>query len=100
MAVDATQRRKNTRRRFLKYGITAAVAAGAVGASFPYLQGWWKGGIVGDNETSSLVTSNSTLVTGKPSIVFAHGLWADGSCFSKVIPTLQADGYEVLSTQN
>ena len=100
LAVDATQRRKNTRRRFLKYGITAAVAAGAVGASFPYLQGWWKGGIVGDNETSSLVTSNSTLVTGKPSIVFAHGLWADGSCFSKVIPTLQADGYEVLSTQN
>jgi pimeloyl-ACP methyl ester carboxylesterase len=36
----------------------------------------------------------------KPSIVFAHGLWADGSCYSKVIPALQADGYEVLSTQN
>src|SRR5689334_16241534 len=36
----------------------------------------------------------------KPSIVFAHGLWADGSCFSKVIPTLQADGHEVVSTQN
>ena len=35
----------------------------------------------------------------KPSIVFAHGLWADGSCFSKVIPTLQAEGYEVLSSQ-
>jgi pimeloyl-ACP methyl ester carboxylesterase len=36
----------------------------------------------------------------KPSIVFAHGLWADGSCYSKVIPVLQADGYEVMSTQN
>jgi pimeloyl-ACP methyl ester carboxylesterase len=36
----------------------------------------------------------------KPSIVFAHGLWADGSCFSKVIPALQAEGYEVVSTQN
>jgi len=36
----------------------------------------------------------------KPGIVFAHGLWADGSCFSKVIPVLQADGYEVISTQN
>jgi pimeloyl-ACP methyl ester carboxylesterase len=36
----------------------------------------------------------------KPSIVFAHGLWADGSCFSKVIPALQADGHEVISTQN
>src|SRR5437899_6588042 len=36
----------------------------------------------------------------KPSIVFAHGIWADGSCFSKVIPTLQAEGYEVLSSQH
>jgi pimeloyl-ACP methyl ester carboxylesterase len=36
----------------------------------------------------------------KPSIVFAHGLWADGSCFSKLIPTLQAEGHEVVSTQN
>jgi pimeloyl-ACP methyl ester carboxylesterase len=36
----------------------------------------------------------------RPSIVFAHGLWADGSCFSKVIPALQADGFEVVSTQN
>ena len=36
----------------------------------------------------------------KPSIVFAHGLWADGSCFSKVIPALQAEGHEVVSTQN
>lgn len=37
---------------------------------------------------------------GKPTIVFAHGLWADGSCFSKVIELLLADGYEVISTQN
>ena len=36
----------------------------------------------------------------KPSIVFAHGLWADGSCYSKVMKLLQADGYEVISTQN
>ena len=36
----------------------------------------------------------------KPSIVFAHGLWADGSCFSKVIPALQAQGHHVVSTQN
>ena len=37
---------------------------------------------------------------GKPGIVFAHGLWADGSCYSKVIPTLQAEGYQVISAQN
>jgi pimeloyl-ACP methyl ester carboxylesterase len=36
----------------------------------------------------------------KSSIVFAHGLWADGSCFSKVIPALQADGHQVVSAQN
>src|SRR5215467_2732068 len=36
----------------------------------------------------------------KPSIVFAHGLWADGSCFSKLIPALQADGHEVVAAQN
>ncbi len=41
-----------------------------------------------------------TSMQTKPSIVFAHGLWADGSCFSKVIPTLQAEGHEVVSTQN
>src|SRR5712672_1607990 len=29
----------------------------------------------------------------KPSIVFCHGIWADGSCFSKVIPALQAVGH-------
>jgi pimeloyl-ACP methyl ester carboxylesterase len=36
----------------------------------------------------------------KPSIVFAHGLWADGSCYSKVIPALLADGHQVMSAQN
>jgi pimeloyl-ACP methyl ester carboxylesterase len=35
----------------------------------------------------------------KPSIVFCHGIWADGSCFSKLIPPLRADGYEVISAQ-
>ena len=35
----------------------------------------------------------------KPSIVFAHGIWADGSCFNKLIPPLQAEGYEVISAQ-
>jgi pimeloyl-ACP methyl ester carboxylesterase len=35
----------------------------------------------------------------KPSIVFCHGIWADGSCFSKVIPPLQAEGYEVIAAQ-
>ena len=36
----------------------------------------------------------------RPSIVFTHGLWADGSCYSKLIPTLRAEGHEVVSAQN
>jgi pimeloyl-ACP methyl ester carboxylesterase len=35
----------------------------------------------------------------KPSIVFCHGLWADGSCFSKLIPSLRADGHEVITAE-
>ena len=35
----------------------------------------------------------------KPSIVFVHGIWADGSSFGKVIPTLQAEGHEVIAAQ-
>src|SRR6516165_12471626 len=40
------------------------------------------------------------ITMAKPSIVFAHGLWADGSCFGKLIPTLQAEGYEVMASQH
>jgi pimeloyl-ACP methyl ester carboxylesterase len=32
--------------------------------------------------------------------VFAHGLWADGSCFNKLTPALQAEGHEVFSSQH
>jgi pimeloyl-ACP methyl ester carboxylesterase len=35
----------------------------------------------------------------KPTIVFCHGLWADASCFNKVIPTLLADGHDVMAVQ-
>jgi pimeloyl-ACP methyl ester carboxylesterase len=37
--------------------------------------------------------------TTKPSIVFCHGLWADGSCFSKLIGPLQAEGYQCIAAQ-
>ncbi|HEX3488813.1 MAG TPA: alpha/beta hydrolase [Streptosporangiaceae bacterium] len=36
----------------------------------------------------------------KPSILFVHGIWADGSCFSKVMPALQAEGHEVIASQH
>ena len=36
----------------------------------------------------------------KVSIVFVHGLWADGSCWNEVAPALIAEGHEVISVQN
>ena len=41
--------------------------------------------------------SNST--GNKPGIVFCHGLWADGSCFSKLMGPLLAEGYECIAAQ-
>ncbi len=38
-------------------------------------------------------------MNAKPSIVFCHGIWADGSSFSKLIPALQAEGYETIAVQ-
>ena len=35
----------------------------------------------------------------KSSIVFVHGVWADGSSFSKLIPALQMEGHEVMAAQ-
>src|SRR6266446_6354048 len=52
---------------------------------------------IGENRQGE-IKMNAT--QSKPSIVFCHGIWADGSSFSKVIPALQADGHEVMSTQN
>ncbi len=36
----------------------------------------------------------------KPTIIFVHGLWADGSAWNKVTAALQAEGYPVISVQN
>ena len=36
-------------------------------------------------------------MAAKPSIVFAHGLWADGSCFSKVMGPPRCTGWPARS---
>jgi len=38
--------------------------------------------------------------TDRPTIIFVHGVWADGSCWSDEITALQAKGYNVVSVQN
>src|SRR5579862_4484785 len=48
-----------------------------------------------DNQKRGRFEMNTT----KPSIVFCHGLWADGSCFSKLIVPLQSEGYECIAAQ-
>ena len=36
----------------------------------------------------------------KPTIIFVHGLWADGSSWNKVILSMLDQGYNVISVQN
>ena len=49
---------------------------------------------------SNAVAQTGDSMNTKPTIVFVHGLWADGSCWSKVINPLVNKGYKVLSVQN
>lgn len=48
----------------------------------------------------SAVSQTGSSMNKKLTIVFVHGLWADGSCWSKVIAPLVDKGYQVLSVQN
>src|SRR5215470_1716083 len=48
------------------------------------------------NSTAQMAKSTSM----KPTIIFVHGLWADGSCWNKVIPSLLGQGFNVISVQN
>ena len=47
----------------------------------------------------SQIGSSQTILI-KPTIVFVHGLWADGSAWNKVTTALQAQGYPVIAVQN
>jgi pimeloyl-ACP methyl ester carboxylesterase len=53
------------------------------------------------NATSNATTTTSAnaSTTTPPNIVLVHGLWADGSSWSKVIPTLQKAGHRVIAVQ-
>src|ERR1700741_4334877 len=49
---------------------------------------------------SNAVSQTGDSMNKKLTIVFVHGLWADGSCWSKVIDPLVDKGYKVISVQN
>jgi pimeloyl-ACP methyl ester carboxylesterase len=49
--------------------------------------------------TTDETTAQAT-ASGIKNIVLVHGTWADGSSWSKVIPLLEAKGFNVLAVQN
>jgi pimeloyl-ACP methyl ester carboxylesterase len=47
-----------------------------------------------------LGTTSQALASQKPTIVLVHGAFADGTGWSRVIPVLQRQGYNVIAVQN
>jgi pimeloyl-ACP methyl ester carboxylesterase len=86
--------RPNRRQFLLTTG--SMVAAGVIAAHVP-------SGMSGQSRneftSSQPDKKESKMKDTKPSIVFCHGIWADGSCFSKVIPALQAEGHQCIAAQ-
>src|SRR5215470_14471512 len=56
-------------------------------------------GLINDFTSPQPDKKESKMKGNKPSIVFCHGIWADGSCFSKVMPALQAEGHQCIAAQ-
>ena len=49
--------------------------------------------------SSGLIPVHASGPSGVANIILVHGAWSDGSGWSKVIPELQADGYNVVAVQ-
>jgi pimeloyl-ACP methyl ester carboxylesterase len=49
--------------------------------------------------TNATTTTSANAPTATPNIVLVHGLWADGSSWSKVIPILKNAGHRVIAVQ-
>jgi pimeloyl-ACP methyl ester carboxylesterase len=49
--------------------------------------------------TTTTTTTSANATTATPNIVLVHGLWADGSSWSKVIPILKNAGHRVIAVQ-
>jgi pimeloyl-ACP methyl ester carboxylesterase len=87
----------STRRRFLKYlGVgaasTALVSGSQVLSPLAALAATQKG-------SASIAHFSPTGSTSGVNVVLVHGIWADGSSYSRVIPLLLAAGYTVFAVQ-
>ena len=50
--------------------------------------------------TSTFAANAQQASNTKPTVIFVHGIWADGSSFTEQITALQSKGYNVISVQN
>src|SRR5438132_6375161 len=95
--MNITEQTPNGRRSFLKRGLV--VAAGTVGVglltkglTFAHASG---SPVADEQATTSTPTNRSNGIN----VVLVHGAWADGSCYSRVIPLLLEEGYTVWAPQ-
>src|SRR6201987_4322169 len=86
--------RLDSRQFLLTTGST--VAGGVIAA---YMPSGMSGRLMNEFTPLQPYKEESKMKDTKPSIVFCHGIWADGSCFSKVIPALQAEGHQCIAAQ-
>jgi pimeloyl-ACP methyl ester carboxylesterase len=77
------------RRQFL-LTTSGTVAAGVIATS---------GRLISQITSPQPYNKENKMKDAKLSIVFCHGIWADGSCFSKVMPALQAEGHQCIAAQ-
>src|SRR5687768_2048769 len=49
---------------------------------------------------SNAYAQNGDSMNTKPTIIFVHGAWADGSSWNKLINPLVDKGYKVIAVQN
>jgi len=87
--ISSTKQVQLNRRQFL-LSTGSTVAAGVMVHS---------GRLINKYTSPQAFKKESQMKGAKPSIVFCHGIWADGSCFSKVMPALQAEGHQCIAAQ-
>jgi hypothetical protein len=79
-----------SRRNFLKIATAGGIATSFLGFDLAQARAQ-------TSQTKQGGNMKSQPSETKASIVFCHGIWADGSCFSKVIPALQAEGHQCIA---
>src|SRR4051812_29701185 len=52
-----------------------------------------------DSTMEDKVSTENMALQGAKNVLLVHGAWADGSSWSRVIPQLQATGYNVIAAQ-